>query len=284
MVYGRGGRDKRVPIRLAVEGWPKALQRGKVRNLFVHDPAAIADPDADWEAFTRAMSQVNIGGTAKITWPGRQADADRLLMEHVDTDGAHIVEMGASDGTTAVDLIERLGDRFASYTITDRWIRVTITRHAGVWWVWRDGRCIVASNGRVITWPDQSAALTRLLSPLMSAAARGAHRDVLMLNPTTRAVLDADPRVTWLEHDVFTPLPEPVDVIKVGNLLRRVYFTDDQIRLALRALHAGLVAGGHLLIADHLTQAAAGLYRKTPTGFEPIAETARSEIHELVAS
>lgn len=284
MVDGRGGRDMKVPIRLAVEGWPKALQRGNLRNLFVHDPAAIADPDASWEAFTRAMFHLHVGGTAKITWPNRQADADRLLMEHVDTDGARIVEMGASDGTTAVELIGRLGDRFASYTITDRWIHVTVTRHAGAWWVWRDERCILVSNGRVVTWPGQSTALARLLGPLMSAAARRPHRDVVMLNPNTRAVLDSDPRVTWLEHDVFTPLPEPVDVIKVGNLLRRVYFTDDQIRTALQAVHSSLVDGGHLLIADHLTEAAAGLYRKTPAGFEPIAETARSEIHELVAS
>lgn len=284
MVQGHGGRDKKVPIRLTVEGWPAALQCGRLRHLFVHDPAAIADPDADWEAFTRAMFHMNVGGTAKITWPGRQADADRMLMEHVNTTGARIVEMGASDGTTAVDLIATLGDRFASYAITDRWIYVTVTRHAGAWWVWRDGRCILVSNGRIIAWPEQSSTIGRLLRPLASAAARRAHREVVMLNPTTRALIDADPRVTWMEHDVFTPLPEPVDVIKVGNLLRRVYFTDDQIETALRAVHSSLVIGGHLLIADHLTEAAAGLYCKTPYGFEPIAETVRPEIHDLVAS
>ena len=82
---------------------------------------------------------------------------------------------------------------------------------------------------------------------------------------------------------MFEPLAEPVDVIKVGNLLRRVYFTDDQIRTALRSIHASLVDGGHLLIADHLKVAAAGLFRRTSAGFDKVTGTETpSEIHELV--
>lgn len=285
MVTGRGGRDKRVPVRFTVEGWPAGVQRGKLGRLFVHDPLAITRPDVDWESFTRAMYHVNLGGTAKITWPGRQAEADRLLVEHVDTVGARIVELGSSDGSAALDLIRLLGDRFASYVITDRFVRVTATRYAGWGWLWRDGRCVVAGNGRIVLWPQQSSALTRVLGPALRAAADRPHHEVQLLNPNLRAVLAGDPRVSWAEHDVFEPLPQPVDVIKVGNLLRRVYFTDDQIRSALRSIHAGLVNGGQLLIADHLKEAAGALYRRTPGGFERIAQTAvPSEIDGLVES
>ena len=197
MITGQGGRDKRVPVRLTKEGWPAGLQRSKLGRLFVHDPTVIADPAVGWEPFTRAMFNLHVGGTAKITWPGRQTDADQMLVDHVDLDGARIVEMGASDGSPAVDLIARLGDRFKSYVITDRFVRLTATRHAGWVWLWRDGECILAGNGRLTVWPDQSPALGRLMRRTMAAAEKRTHDEVLMLNPNARAILDQDDRVTW---------------------------------------------------------------------------------------
>lgn len=285
MITGRGGRDKRVPFRLAAGGWPASLQRGGMaRRLFVDNPAVITDPGVTWQQFERAMFNIHLGGTAKITWRGRQTAADQLLLDHVPLDGARIVEMGASDGSTAVDLIGRLGDRFASYLITDRFVRIEAVKYGGWTILFRDGLGVVVAGRRVVAWPQMAPWMAKALAPVLAAAARRPRSEILMLNPDARAILDRDPRVTWAEHDVFVPLAEPADVIKVGNLLRPVYFTDDQIRVALRAIHASLADSGHLLIADHLRESAGSLFRRTETGFAVVAVTdPRSEIHDLVA-
>jgi hypothetical protein len=102
--------------------------------------------------------------------------------------------------------------------------------------------------------------------------------------------MGADPRVTARVHDVFEVWPAPApDVIKVANVLRRLYFSDADILRALRALLAGLAEGGHLLILDNPRLAGvdlrAGLYRRVGGRFVPVAETADPpEIADLLRS
>lgn len=243
------------------------------------------DPKATWQQFERAMFNIHLGGTAKITWRGRQTAADQLLLDRVDLAGCRIVEMGASDGSTAADLVERLGSRFASYIVTDRFIRIHAVQFGGWRCLFRDGLGVVVAGRRVVAWPQMSPLMARALGPILAVAARRQPIELLMLNPDIRAIIAADSRVEWAEHDVFLPWRERVEVIKVGNLLRRVYFTDVQLRAALRAIYLSLVDGGHLLIADHLTEAAGGLYRRTLSGFEKVAGTTpSSEIDDLVTS
>lgn len=64
--------------------------------------------------------------------------------------------------------------------------------------------------------------------------------------------MTADPRVSYRVHDVFTAWPgDQPDVIKVANLLRRLYFSDADITRALCAIHESPAEGGHLLVVDN---------------------------------
>jgi chemotaxis methyl-accepting protein methylase len=142
----------------------------------------------------------------------------------------------------------------------------------------------------MIAWHN----LSRLGRAIYWPVIRRAHRPettrarVLLLNPDARHVVSADPRVDFRVHDVFTPWDGPrPDIIKVANLLRRLYFDDEQIRRGLRALLSSLDEGGHLLLVDNPRIAGiderACLYRRQDGGFALVAQTPHpAEIDDLV--
>ena len=279
----------RFPVRPIMGRWPGWLEAliGRVWT----DPAAMFDPAAPDEVFAKAVGAVELGGTFKITQPDRHAACDDLLLDHVPLAGATIVDIGASDGSTSVDLIARLPADFAAYVIADRYLEVQAAHVGGCTLLFDpdDGRCILAFGKRWLAWPHRSRAIRLACSPLLVAERVGRRQraSVPLLNPRARALVAADPRVTVRVHDVFRPWDGPrPDVVKVANLLRRVYFDDDQIQAALDAIRTSLPEGGHLLVVDNPylpIDARAGLYRRDGDRFALVALTAEvPEINDLV--
>jgi len=111
---------------------------------------------------------------------------------------------------------------------------------------------------------------------------------VLLLNPAARAVIGSDPRVSCRVHDVFTPWPgPPPTVIKVANLLRRLYFTDDVINSGLQAIGHSLDDHGYFLLVDNVRRKGVpprvGLYQRIDGQFRVVSETPdRPEIADLI--
>lgn len=281
----------RAPIRLVRGGWWPLVERCLAR--FVReDPRALVADDAAPDAYRGVMSSIYIGDTIKITGANRHPRADALLLDNVDLAGRTIVDIGASDGSTCVDLIRKIPD-FASYVIADLYIEVeqlTANRHLFVYDL--QGNCVLVGGRRLVAWPGLSRAVRLIYRPLLSSAERrrAERRPLLLLNPLARRLIAEDPRVTYRTHDVFDVWPEGrPDVIKVANLLRRLYFDDPAIRRALVALHASLAEGGHLLVVDNPRIAGiaerGGLYRRVDDGFAAVTETEEGpEIADLVLS
>lgn len=274
------------PIRLVEGGWPAAVER-MLRRFVWADPRVVAS-DTTPERFRVAMNAFHLGGTYKITGTQRHRAADGLLIDGVDTAGADIVDIGASDGSTSADLAERLGD-FASYTIADLYLEVSHVR-VGRRTVFFDssGEPILVAGNRLLAWPEMSPSVGRLYARTIRRARSADRTTIPLLNPITRHLMAADPRIRARTHDVFTVWPEPVDVIKVANLLRRLYFSDDRLLDGLGSIHASLAQGGHLLLVDNPRIAGiderGGLYRKEGAGFVTVAETEHvPEIADLVA-
>jgi hypothetical protein len=235
------------------------------------------------------MSILHVGQTIKITGSRRHAAADALLTDHLDLDGAVVVDLGASDGSTSVELVAALpGVR--SYVIADLYLElgaVEVGRRVVL--LDPEGRCVLVAGSRLVAWPALSRLVRWACAPLVARARRRPVQRVLLLGPQARELLRTDPRVTTRVHDVFVPWPAPApDVIKVANVLRRLYFDDEAIVRALHALHAGLDEGGHLLVVDNPrvpgVDLRAGLYRRSGAWFEPVATTEHPpEIADLLA-
>lgn len=276
-----------LPLRLLRDRWPAWLERTADRFVW-SDPSVITRPDVTSERFREAMSAIHVGGTIKITSSDRHPEPDSLLIDHVDTTGLVIADVGASDGSTSLDLVRRL-EGFAGYVISDLFLEISWAR-AGRRTVLYDpaGEPILLTGHRFLAWPSISRVIRTLVGPALRRVGREPRQPVTLLNPEVVALLARDPRVTTREHDVFTEWPDPKpDVIKVANLLRRLYFGDEDIARALRALHASLAPGGHLLIVDNSREPGmpprGGLYRREDTGFALVAETPNTpEIGALV--
>ncbi len=280
----------RVPIRLRGGSWPSILEAIAGR-FFWGNPAVVLDESADSDAFRHAMSAFPVGNTFKITYADRHAIADALLVDNVDLQGATILDIGASDGTTAVDLIEQIPD-FREYIIADislRMTAVTVGRHI-VFYDHRD-LCNLVVGRRLVAWPSLSKFVWFLYAPVIRRANRApeCRESVLLLNPATRRLIDSDPRVSSATHDIFLPWagPKP-DVIKVANLLRRLYFNDDVLVKGLKSVLANLREGGHFLLVDNPRAKVgprAAVYRRTGDTFTRVAQTADlPEIDELVSA
>lgn len=278
-----------LPLRPIQGRWPRLLQR-QFGRYFRVDPAAIVNGKATPDEFRAAMGVLRVGETFKITAATRHPESDALLLNNVDLFGASIVDIGASDGSTSLDLLRRLPP-FKSYVIADLYMNIYATRIFGHTVICDpDGACILVFGARCVAWPRLSRAVRFLYWPVIAGAARHIERrrEITLLNPAIRSLMAVDRRITSRVHDVFHTWPDdPPDVIKVANLLRRIYFSDDAIRRALDALLASLPQGGHLLIVDNPyikeINSRAGLYRRDGDRFVTVALTDEApEINDLV--
>ncbi|WP_217645414.1 hypothetical protein [Nocardioides terrae] len=235
------------------------------------------------------MSSVYVGGTIKITAAGRHPATDRLLVDNIDLSQAHIVDIGASDGSTSLELIEKLPE-FASYTIADLYLtlRAVDVGRRTVFFD-RTGKAVLVAGPRFAGWPSLSTGVALVYAHVVRGArvAIADASEIVLLNPEVRRVMASDPRVDARVHDVFQPwVGEKPDVIKVANLLRRLYFSDDELVRALAALRDSLPEGGHLMLVDNPrmlnTPPRAGIWRRRGGRFVEIARLGDPEIADLV--
>jgi len=280
----------RAPVRAVRGQWPGFLERLAPR-FFRIDPRVLLQEDPSAEDFRAAMTILHVGDTIKITGVDRHAAADALLLEHVDLSGATLVDIGASDGSTSVELIDKLPPDFARYVVADLYLHLeAVEVGRRVLFFDAAGTCILVAGRRLLAWPSLSRVVRWFCGPLLARARGRRTRSVTLLGPAVRQRMASDPRVTARVHDVFAPWSSPApDVIKVANLLRRLYFSDEDILRALGALHESLDEGGHLLVLDNPRVVGidlrAGLYRRAGRGFVVVAETSeRPEIADLLES
>ena len=131
---------------------------------------------------------------------------------------------------------------FASYVIADLHLYASlITDGRRRFFYAQQDECFLVAGPRMIAWPSQSAWIRLCYSPLLRRAARYPPEQVLLVNPRARARAAVDARVSFVVQDVFSPWPgDRPDVIKVANLLRRDYFSDDRLRQGMAALLTSL--------------------------------------------
>jgi hypothetical protein len=275
------------PVRPIRGRWPASLERRAAR-FFWADPSVLHTGAASPDEFRAAMSAIHVGETIKITGSNRQPLSDALLIDNVDLTDARIVDIGASDGSTSVDLIRKIG-RFNAYVIADLYFNIFAVRVGRrICFYDQNGQWILVVGPRAIAWPSLSKKVSLLYSRVARAGARKDRDPVLLLNPATQDIMAKDERISYQTHDVFDVWHGPTpDVIKVANLLRRLYFSDDQIAKALHSILASLDQGGYLLMVDNPRiegiAERGGLYRRRGDGFEAVSLTPNPpEIDDLI--
>jgi SAM-dependent methyltransferase len=272
------GLQARIPLTVRANprhliGWPARSPPGDRQHEF-SDCVAILGSDAVW----------------KTTHAGRHPVTDRLILERRGAPRPVILDLGVSDGITSLELIEKLGGRFARYFVTDLSFRARYaTRGRRVYFLDDQGACtLVAMPGWVVfsrvagAWPPFAGLARRVLASA-PAPAEAVVRELSLVNPALAALAARDPRITVREHSIFAPWPDtPPDVIKVANVLNRAYFTEAQLRHALTQAQRALAGGGRLFVTDNRREERVSVLAKTGPGFELVERVnGGAEVTEL---
>jgi hypothetical protein len=187
-----------------------------------------------------------------------------------------ILDVGASDGSTSLDLIQVLRNNFAYYYITDLnlSVRCGIDRKGSVYFVDESGTCILRVTDHFLVYYNTSRAqfLLRMLARILLAKYRNVTEwhDLVLIQPDLLKLAGRDQRIAIERYDMFTPWTgPPPDLIKVANLLNSQYFSDANLKKALDVQCANLAPDGRLLLVSEDEDAEKfSVFRKTPAGMQ----------------
>ena len=278
----------RVPIKLSDAFWPRALARVVGPHLRTDPRILLTEGGPSPQARTQAISAFKFGTTFKTTAHDRHREADELLIaDGVDRD-AVILDVGASDGITSLNLIDRLGEGFGGFFVTDYNLSVTALRRGHrMYFFDHRGTCVLVADPLFVYYPEDHPLLKKAMAPLVRLVA-GHHeegRKIQLIHPALAARASSDPRIRIRAYDVLEPWTDvKPTIIKVANVLNPAYFSSAVIRRALTNLYRALPPGGRLLLIENRAAIQGGLFRRGPRGFEPVAQLRRSDIHELVVA
>jgi len=265
----------RLPIKLNRAGWPALFAR---LSFAFDDPRPLANGDAKSlspRAFSNAISTLQFGVTFKTTRPGRHRYSNRLISRLYGGSKPVVLDVGASDGSTSLDLIRSLGANFEHYFVTDLNLtaRCGYDRRGAVYFLDRNGTCVLRASRRFLAYSEVRGARFPLphIARVLLSGYRGAAnwREVMLIQPELASLASRDSRISLTSYDLFAPWTgQRPDLIKIANLLNNKYFTDAQMRAALNVQCSHLTTEGRLLLVseDDDDIERFSLFRKSPSG------------------
>jgi SAM-dependent methyltransferase len=244
----------------------------------VEDPRNIISSAGDARSFESGIGAIKIGTTWKTTCANRHPLTDEIIAELLrNRASAILLDVGCSSGLTCADLIDRLGNSFSRYYVTDLFLSIPYRVQAGITYFYHPltNECIIRSDGRVIAYHEAREGLMplRLLAQRLLARAPSHDprqtRDAGMLHPRLRAQMAVDQRIVAQEFGVFDKwLNGPVDIVKAANILNRGYFSPIELRAALDNLGGLLKPSGMLVVTDNPAEGVEriSVFRPLPSG------------------
>jgi hypothetical protein len=247
----------RMPIKFNRAGWPRLLW---ALPLMSDDPRSLAFGrcGAVRESFSRSLSVLKFGTTFKTTLAGRQPHSTRFLAGRYAGEAPVVLDIGASDGSTSLDLLGALAGQFGHYFVTDFNIsvRLGVDTRGRHYFADASGTCILRASPRWLAYADVGDAPLplRLLAKRLLSGSRdvSSWEEILLVHPELVALAQAEPRITIARYDVFSPWAgmRP-DLIKIANVLNRCYFSEGKIAEALRVQCSALAIGGRLILVEN---------------------------------
>lgn len=281
----------RLPIKLNQRGFPPWVT-GRLPSR--DDPRRLQSDYAVLGDFESAITAIKVGSTWKSTSRNRHVLSDAMILDAlVGTHNPQILEIGVSSGSSSLDLLERLGGRIGKYWSTDLFFHIRTMRKENATYFFHPltQRCILRVSDRLLVYAETGDALPLFgwIATLLIARAPSfdadSSQEVSLIHPVLRKRAAEDVRVVICEHDVFQEWrKEKVHLVKVANVLNRLYFSDDMIKTAIAEMKRALRPKGHLVIVDNRKVERASLFGLNNVGtFELRAEVnGGCEIGDLV--
>lgn len=251
----------RLPIKLNSDYWPKALENILPSSV---DPRILCHNNVDETIFSKAISTFKFGNTFKTTRNDRSPLSITELCYLVKNTQPIILDIGASDGSTSLNVIRSIP--FARYYVTDLNIQVWLKDIGRTTYFYdNEGRCILAVTDKFIIYADTDSALFPFGKIAKSVINKGLNigdnlSKIILINPALQAINDN--RIIIKKYDLFQAWPyEKVDVIIAANILNKAYFDDSNIIQALKNMVSVLNEKGLIAIIDNRPDEKASIFK-----------------------
>jgi hypothetical protein len=240
----------RMPVKLNRDFWPLSITRILPS---ADDPRVLIVYPADENKFSRAVSTFKFGSTFKSTGKLRFPLTLRELASLQFDTSPVIIDVGASDGITSLDVMETV--QFKKYYVTDLNIEVFYSISGNYTFFYNSaGVCILAVTDRWIAYNDFVSAIFPFggWAQAIFAHAPVFNEVMTSIRLITPALQEGLSNLVVEHYDVFNKWPhEKADLIIAANILNCNYFSSADLRKAVVNLFEALQRSGCLVIIDN---------------------------------
>lgn len=234
------------------------------------DFSFLLNPTKDYAKTLEAISELNFDKTYKTTAKNRHKNSDKILIKHLNQDDVFL-DIGASDGTTSLDLLSKLPFETKAFYITDFNIKLDLIKNGNAIFAFnhKTNKCILYANQYMVVYPLQSKFVSFFFDLINFKKSK--KKTVDIINPILKEKINNSNNIHFLDYNIFEDWKhKSPSVIKIANLLNPVYFNKEQIDQALNNIHKTLTHGGLLLVIDNRnsnTIEQSSLFKKNDDGF-----------------
>lgn len=230
----------------------KAYWQKKIPNLKYGVPDPLNVLSADNDKFSEALTTFNFFGVFKTTKAGRHRQTQLFIkgLLPVFDQPVSLLDIGASDGSTSLDWITLINGYLKKYYVTDYNIKCTYAQYKGYTYFFNNkNECLLTASEKFVFYPDNAWLFDLLFNKPLAAVKQLPKNELLFINRDLQQKQQHDGRIEIMEYNIFEPWArEKTDMVIVGNLLNRAYFTDTQIELAIKNCYDALQDNGLLII------------------------------------
>ncbi len=251
----------RFPIKFNRSSWPKTLTRILPSAT---DPRILCEGELGEAIFTGAVSTFKFRTTFKSTQKARFPLTVLELASLPYERRPIIIDVGASDGTTALEIMQSVP--YEKYYVTDLNIDVFYqATDKATWFYDEKGLCILMATDHWIAYPETVSALfpfDKISAALFAHAPRWESDSarLQLINPLLRSHKGNNLLIE--KHNILEPWPhEKADLIIAANLLNRSYFTASEIKLALKNMLDALGDSGRIVIIENRKNEQATIFK-----------------------
>jgi len=282
------------PIRITSVKKEK-MGKGLINLLKVNDVRELIHWQVDNnQEFSTYISYLRIGKVWKYTKCYRHSSIDEIIHElMVVRQKPLFIDVGASDGITSANLFKSIGVKFGIFFVTDLFFSLDVAKHRKDTLFFLPGanKCFLICNDRFTYYSGLKSPIF-ILNWIAKQKFRRVSKlrlkkgNVCLLHPDMKELQKNQKEINILEWDVFTPWKhEKVDMIRIANVLNKVYFPDEKIIESIKIIHDALKDSGYLLIIENRKVEKWSLFIKKGNHFELIEnKNSGSEIEDLIVT
>src|SRR5438067_1498926 len=200
----------RLPLKVNQARWGWLFRNS--RRLTYPDPRLIITTGKGLSAEQSAavISAFKFSKTTKVTRPHRHPESNRFLATVYKDRRPVILDVGASDGGTSLDLMLALGGAFSSFFVTDLNLQVTYGTNRDVtYFLDSQGKCIFGVSRNLVVFGDLENAVfpTRLLAQMLLSRRNRVRQwsTQFLVRPELVELSNSDPRVGIIQYNMFEP-------------------------------------------------------------------------------